>query len=44
MAEPVTEHVYRVDAGALDVYLIVVPEGITLIDAGFPVRWRSSRK
>ncbi|MGI5940319.1 MAG: MBL fold metallo-hydrolase [Thermoleophilia bacterium] len=36
MAEPVTEHVYRVDVGALDVYLIVISEGITLIDAGFP--------
>ena len=34
--DSVTEHVYRVDAGALGVYLIVLPEGITLIDAGFP--------
>jgi len=34
--EPVTERVYRVDAGALNVYLIVLPKSLTLIDAGFP--------
>jgi glyoxylase-like metal-dependent hydrolase (beta-lactamase superfamily II) len=32
----VTEHVYAVDADALNVFLIVEPEGLTLIDAGFP--------
>jgi glyoxylase-like metal-dependent hydrolase (beta-lactamase superfamily II) len=31
----VTEHVYAVDAGALNLFLIVLPEGLTLIDAGF---------
>lgn len=31
----VTEHVYAVDAGALRLFLIVLPEGLTLIDAGF---------
>jgi glyoxylase-like metal-dependent hydrolase (beta-lactamase superfamily II) len=34
--EPITEHVYRIDAGALGVYLIALPESLTLIDAGFP--------
>jgi glyoxylase-like metal-dependent hydrolase (beta-lactamase superfamily II) len=32
----VTEHVHSVDVGALSVFLIVLPEGLTLIDAGFP--------
>ncbi|MBN1631578.1 MAG: MBL fold metallo-hydrolase [Thermoleophilia bacterium] len=32
----VTDHVYAVDAGALNVFLIVLPEGLTLIEAGFP--------
>ncbi len=36
MLQQVTAHVYRVDAGALGVYLIVRPEEITVIDAGFP--------
>ncbi len=35
-ADKVTEHVYRIDAGALGLYLIVLPESVTLIDAGFP--------
>jgi hypothetical protein len=35
-AQQVTEHVHRIDAGALGLYLIVLPEGLTLIDAGFP--------
>jgi len=34
--EQVTEHVYRVDVGDLSVFLVVLPESITLIDAGFP--------
>lgn len=34
--ESVTEHVCRLDAGALGLYLIVLPQGLTLIDAGFP--------
>ena len=32
----ITEHVYSVDAGALSVFLVVLPEALTLIDAGFP--------
>jgi glyoxylase-like metal-dependent hydrolase (beta-lactamase superfamily II) len=32
----VTEHVYRVTAGDVHVFLIVLPDGITLIDGGFP--------
>lgn len=32
----VTEHVYGVESGDLTAYLIVLPEGLTLIDAGFP--------
>ena len=32
----VTEHVYAVDAGALYVYLMVLPKGLTLVEAGFP--------
>jgi glyoxylase-like metal-dependent hydrolase (beta-lactamase superfamily II) len=32
----VTEHVYAVDAGPLSVFLIVLPERLTLIEAGFP--------
>jgi glyoxylase-like metal-dependent hydrolase (beta-lactamase superfamily II) len=32
----ITEHVYGLDADALSVFLIVSPEGLTLIDAGFP--------
>ncbi len=35
MNSQVTEHVYAVDAGALSLFLIVLPEGLTLIDAGF---------
>ncbi len=31
----VTEHVYAVDAGALNLFLIALPESLTLIDAGF---------
>jgi glyoxylase-like metal-dependent hydrolase (beta-lactamase superfamily II) len=36
MLEPVTEHVHRVDTGAMAVYLLVLPGSLTLIDAGFP--------
>ncbi len=32
----VTEHVFAVDADALTLFLIVLPESLTLIDAGFP--------
>lgn len=32
----ITEHVYSVDALASSVYLLVDPEGVTLVDAGFP--------
>ena len=32
----VTEHVSRVGSGDMHVFLIVLPDGITLIDAGFP--------
>jgi glyoxylase-like metal-dependent hydrolase (beta-lactamase superfamily II) len=34
--EQVTEHVYRIGAGACSVFLIVLADGLTLIDAGFP--------
>jgi len=34
--QQVTEHVYAVDAGALSIFLIILPGGLTLIDAGFP--------
>lgn len=32
----VTKHVYGIDTGAMSVFLIVLPEELTLIDAGFP--------
>jgi glyoxylase-like metal-dependent hydrolase (beta-lactamase superfamily II) len=32
----VTSHVFRVTSGDMHVFLIVLPDGITLIDAGFP--------
>ena len=32
----VTKHVFRVASGDMHVFLIVLPDGITLIDAGFP--------
>jgi glyoxylase-like metal-dependent hydrolase (beta-lactamase superfamily II) len=32
----VTDHVFAVDTGPSNVYLIVLPDGLTLIDAGFP--------
>jgi glyoxylase-like metal-dependent hydrolase (beta-lactamase superfamily II) len=34
--EKITEHVYRIDAGALGVYVMALPEGLVLVDAGFP--------
>jgi glyoxylase-like metal-dependent hydrolase (beta-lactamase superfamily II) len=34
--EQVTEHIYRVESGDSSVFLIVLPEGLTMIDAGFP--------
>ncbi len=36
LIEQVTDHVYLIDAEAMNVFLIVVSEGLTLIDAGFP--------
>jgi glyoxylase-like metal-dependent hydrolase (beta-lactamase superfamily II) len=33
-ARPVTEHVFRVSLRMVNVFLIVLPEGITMIDAG----------
>jgi glyoxylase-like metal-dependent hydrolase (beta-lactamase superfamily II) len=35
----VTEHVYRVASGDMHVFLIVLPDAVTLIDAGFPGTW-----
>ena len=32
----VTEHVFRVTSGDMHVFLIILPEGVTCIDAGFP--------
>ncbi len=32
----ITEHVYGVESGDLTAYLIILPEAVTLIDAGFP--------
>ena len=32
----VTEHVFSVASGDMHVFLIVLPEGVTVIDAGFP--------
>jgi glyoxylase-like metal-dependent hydrolase (beta-lactamase superfamily II) len=36
VSQRVTEHVYSIDAQALNVFLIVTPQGLTLIDGGFP--------
>lgn len=36
VVEQITEHVFAVNADALSVFLLVLPEGLTLIDAGFP--------
>jgi glyoxylase-like metal-dependent hydrolase (beta-lactamase superfamily II) len=33
-AKPVTEHVFRVSLTMVNVFLIVLPEGITMVDAG----------
>jgi glyoxylase-like metal-dependent hydrolase (beta-lactamase superfamily II) len=35
-AKQVTAHVYAVEVEPLSVFLIVLPDGLTLIDAGFP--------
>lgn len=35
-AQPVTEHVYRVESGDASVFIISQPESLVLIDAGFP--------
>ena len=34
--EQVTEHVYLIYAEPMNVFLIAMPEGLTLIDTGFP--------
>jgi glyoxylase-like metal-dependent hydrolase (beta-lactamase superfamily II) len=34
--EAVTEHIYRTQVEDLSLYFIVLPEGVTLVDAGFP--------
>lgn len=36
----VTKHVYAVDSGDCHVFLIVQPEGIIAVDAGFPGTWQ----
>jgi len=36
MHEQVTDHVYSVGADALNLFLIVLPDGLTLVDGGFP--------
>jgi glyoxylase-like metal-dependent hydrolase (beta-lactamase superfamily II) len=36
MNTQVTEHVYAIDTGPMNVFLIVLPESLTLVDAGFP--------
>ena len=34
--EQVTDHVFLIDAEAMNVFLIATQEGLTLIDTGFP--------
>jgi glyoxylase-like metal-dependent hydrolase (beta-lactamase superfamily II) len=36
VSKQVTEHVWAVDAGALSLFLVVLPDSLTLIDGGFP--------
>jgi glyoxylase-like metal-dependent hydrolase (beta-lactamase superfamily II) len=36
LIEQVTDHIYLIDAEAMNVFLIVLPESLTLIDTGFP--------
>jgi len=36
LIEQTTDHVYRIDAQGMNVFAIVLPEGLTLIDTGFP--------
>ncbi len=36
LIEQVTDHVYRIDAEGMNVFLIALPESLTLIDTGFP--------
>jgi glyoxylase-like metal-dependent hydrolase (beta-lactamase superfamily II) len=36
LIEQVTDHVYLIDAEAMNVFLIAAPEGLALIDTGFP--------
>ncbi len=36
LIEQTTDHVYRIDAQGMNVFLIATPEGLTLIDTGFP--------
>jgi glyoxylase-like metal-dependent hydrolase (beta-lactamase superfamily II) len=35
----ITDHVYNVDSGDMHVFLIVQPESVTAVDAGFPGTW-----
>jgi glyoxylase-like metal-dependent hydrolase (beta-lactamase superfamily II) len=36
LIEQVTDHVYRIDAEGMNVFLIALPESLTLVDTGFP--------
>ncbi len=36
LIEQVTDHVHRIDAEGMNVFLIALPESLTLIDTGFP--------
>ena len=38
-ARPVTEHVFRVSLTMVNVFLIVLPDGITMVDAGIRRSW-----
>lgn len=36
LIEAVTEHVYKIEIGDVNLFLIASPESLTLVDAGFP--------
>ena len=36
LIDQVTDHVYRIDMEGMNVFLIVLPESLTLIDTSFP--------
>ncbi len=40
----ITEHVHAVDSGDMHVFLIVEPDGVTVIDTGFPGTWELVKK